>query len=411
MTVLDQASHLRTLVRQQPRAVVYAITSGKGGVGKSNLAVNLAMQFASAGKDVVVLDADLGLANCDVLCNIDVPFNLSHVVAGRKSLRDVMVPAPGGFRLIAGASGLARMADLGDYERRQIIESLAGLEEQADIILIDTGAGISPNVLAFARAADHVLVITTPEPTAITDAYAVVKVLSRDGIDRGIGLLVNQVRSVQEGRLVYDRIARVCRQFLSVSLADAGYMSLDENVSAAVRRRMPFALAFPRCPASLCVAQLASRLEDGVAAPGRRDSSSDCSAGGEGEVKYGQPDRRMPVADRLRHLPGHWRLAGGQLVFHGGAAGAAGNGRHVRYRAGPGADGAKNAGRKLADGRGKTQKINETGESRPIKTIGFAAPLTSKVREALGPIGSFKPMDWERSYGQERHSRDQGRVD
>src|SRR5687767_7129518 len=174
MTMLiDQATQLRSLVQHRRRANVIAVTSGKGGVGKSNVAVNLAVTLSAAGKRVVLLDADLGLANADVLCNIDLPHNLSHVIARKKQLHQVMVNAPGGFSLIGGASGLARMADLADADRQRIIDALAELEEKADVILIDTGAGISPSVLAFNRAADHVLVVRMPEPTAFTDAYAV----------------------------------------------------------------------------------------------------------------------------------------------------------------------------------------------------------------------------------------------
>jgi flagellar biosynthesis protein FlhG len=266
MTVLiDQATTLRTLVRERRRASVVAITSGKGGVGKSNIAVNLAIQLAGAGKSVVLLDADLGLANADVLCNIDLPFNLSHVIARKRELADVLVKAPGGFELIGGASGLARMADLTDYDRQRLISALAELEERADIILIDTGAGISPNVLSFTRAADEVLVVTTPEPTAITDAYAVVKVISREQSQRRISLLVNQVRGAAEASVVHDRISKVARQFLGVSVLDAGFVVTDDQVPAAVRRRTPFVLGSPKSPASVCIAQLAIRLQQGVA--------------------------------------------------------------------------------------------------------------------------------------------------
>src|SRR6476660_829019 len=266
MTVLfDQAQTLRTMMGARAGAKVIAVTSGKGGVGKSNVAVNLAIKFAQAGKSVVLLDADLGLANADVLCNIDLPCNLSHVIARKKELRDVMVRAPGGFHLIGGASGLARMADLTDFDRQRLVDALGELEQQCDIILIDTGAGISPNVLSFTRAADHVLVVTTPEPTAITDAYAVVKVISRDGCERRRSLLVTQTRSPNEGRVVHERIAKVARQFLGISVLDAGSVPMDEQVSLAVRRRTPFMIGAPRCAASNSISQLAVRLEQGVA--------------------------------------------------------------------------------------------------------------------------------------------------
>jgi flagellar biosynthesis protein FlhG len=269
MTVMiDQATQLRRIARQGPRATVIAVTSGKGGVGKSNIAVNLAIKLASVGKEVVLLDADLGLANADVLCNVDLPSNLSHVIARKRELSEVMVEAPGGFKLIGGASGLARMADLSDYDRQRLVTALADLESRTDIILIDTGAGISPNVLSFTRCADQVLVVTTPEPTAITDAYAVIKVISRDAPDRPLSLLVNQVRQQGEGRLVYERIAKVAKQFLSVHVLDAGFVPSDAEVPAAVRRRTPFLISNPRCPASMGITQLAMRLESGIAPMG-----------------------------------------------------------------------------------------------------------------------------------------------
>ena len=271
--VTDQATLLRSLASSaqggragRRRATTIAITSGKGGVGKSNVAVNLAIRFAKGGKDVVLLDADLGLANADVLCNVTLPANLAHVIARKRELRDVLVDAPGGFRLIGGASGLARMADLSDGDRARLVDAMAELEHSADLILIDTGAGISPNVLSFTRAADHVLVVTTPEPTAITDAYAVIKVVSRDAGTRRISLLVNQARTPGEARLVHDRIARVARQFLGATVYDAGHVMRDEAVPVAVRQRVPFVLTQPSCPASVGITQLAMRLESGIVA-------------------------------------------------------------------------------------------------------------------------------------------------
>lgn len=250
------------------RARVIAITSGKGGVGKTNVAVNLAARFAQAGRRTVLLDADMGLANADVLCGVDLRFNLAHVIARRKRLLEVAAEAPGGFSLIGGASGLAKMADLPDSEHRRLVRSLSELEHSSDTIFIDTGAGISPNVLSFASAADHVLVVTTPEPTAITDAYATIKVLcrareQRDG--RPISLLVNQVRSATEANRVYERVAGVVRQFIGADLRNAGFVPADPAVGKAVRQRSPFLISYPRCAASVCITRLAMRLEAGIA--------------------------------------------------------------------------------------------------------------------------------------------------
>ena len=259
------------------RATTIAVTSGKGGVGKSNVAVNLAATLARRGRKVVLLDADLGLANADVLCDVPLPFNLSHVIARRKRLTEVMVKAPGGFWLIGGASGLARMADLTDADRSALTGAMGELEKQADVILIDTGAGIGPNVLAFTRCADHVVVVTTPEPTAVTDAYAVVKVLNGDvesaasPAGRKVSLLVNQARSAEEAARVYGRVADVARQFLKVRLLDAGHVPFDPAVGTAVRKRVPFAVADPTGPAATAVAGLARRLgqDDAVPAAGQ----------------------------------------------------------------------------------------------------------------------------------------------
>jgi flagellar biosynthesis protein FlhG len=246
---------------------VIAITSGKGGVGKTNLSVNLAARFAQSGKSTVLIDADMGLANADVLCGLDLRYNLAHVIARRKQLSEVIAEAPGGFRLIGGASGLAKMADLPEAEHRRLLESLSEVERACDLLLIDTGAGISQNVLSFTKAADHVLVVTTPEPTAIADAYATIKVICRDrppSDRRPISLIVNEVKSASEARAVFERVSKVVHDFIGVDLGDAGYVPLDPCVSKAVRKRTPFLLSYPRCAASVCITRLAMRLEAGV---------------------------------------------------------------------------------------------------------------------------------------------------
>lgn len=261
--LIDQAESLRNLARKveadSPRLI--AVISGKGGVGKSSIAVNLAIRLSAMGRKVVLLDADLGTANADVLCNLTPKANLAHVVSGRWSLSEAMVEAPGGFRLIPGASGLAQMAALGEFERQRILEQVRQLGHEADLVLIDTVAGIGPNVIGFALEADELLVVTTPEPTAITDAYAAIKIVTRQRPDADVRLLINMVRDSAEGRAVHERIDGVCRRFLNVSTRYAGHVVADPRVTAAVRRRRPFVIDSPQCEASACIAQLAHRMD------------------------------------------------------------------------------------------------------------------------------------------------------
>ncbi|MEE9211335.1 MAG: MinD/ParA family protein [Phycisphaeraceae bacterium] len=275
MTVLaDQAQQLRGLVRQtapgpaastaaprRHRARIVTVTSGKGGVGKTSLSVNLAIRLSVMGRRVVLLDADLGTANADVLCNLTPTDTLAHVVAGQRTLAQTMVEAPGGFRLVPGASGLAAIAALGEFERARLVDQIHELEHDADLVLIDTGAGVSPNVLSFAVAADQLLVVTTPEPTAVTDAYALIKTVSRQRDDIDVRLLVNIVREPAEGREVFGRLEAVCRRFLTITPRYAGHILYDPRVAQAVRHRRPFVLENPNSEASRCISQLAHRMD------------------------------------------------------------------------------------------------------------------------------------------------------
>ncbi len=208
----------------------------------------------------MLLDADLGTANADVLCNITPTGNLAHVVAGRKTLREAVIEAPGGFRLVPGASGLAQMAALSQYERDRLLDQMQQLEDETDVVLIDTGAGVGPNVLGFLAAADEIIVTTTPEPTAVTDAYALIKTLVRQSGDASedldIQLLVNMVRDEEEGRAVYGRIAAVCKRFLGLSPEFLGAVVDDARVPMSVRRRRPLVLESPQTPASECLRQV-----------------------------------------------------------------------------------------------------------------------------------------------------------
>ncbi|WP_432799475.1 MinD/ParA family protein [Poriferisphaera sp. WC338] len=248
------------------RARIIAVSSGKGGVGKTTMAVNLAVQLTRMDRKVVLLDADLGTANADVICNVAPSNNLAHVVAGRKTIEEAIVRAPGGFELIPGASGLAQIAALSEFERIRLLEQLKKLEDTRDVILIDTGAGVSPNVLSFLAASDELLLVTTPEPTAITDAYAVLKTLSRqvdmaDGKGPELRLLVNMARDEAEGKLIYDRISAVCKKFLNLTPRYAGHVIADPRVQLSIRRRKPFVLDAPNSTAASCMNQLAHRMD------------------------------------------------------------------------------------------------------------------------------------------------------
>ena len=278
--MIDQATHLRRLVRRaaepdrgaRRRAAVpvierptrlaqaIAITSGKGGVGKTNLAVNLAVCLARQNRRTCLLDADLGLANADILCNLTPRLTLEQVVSGRCRLAEAMLPAPGGFRLIPGACGVARLADLDGVARQRLIEQLAALDRVADDLVIDTAAGLGPGVLAFVAASSRVLVVTTPEPTAMTDAYGMIKALAAGSRRHDVWLVVNMVTSEPEGRRVFDRMNRVSRTFLGRTLTYGGAVPADDAVREAIRHRVPFTLYAPDAPATRAVEALARSL-------------------------------------------------------------------------------------------------------------------------------------------------------
>ena len=243
-----------------PRARVLAVTSGKGGVGKTNFSTNLALTLTQQGLRVIVLDADLGLANLHVILGVTPRYHLEHVLLGERTLAETLFPGPGGIQIIGGASGLSDLANLDGRQRDYLVESLQELDTLADVVIIDTGAGLSHTVMSFLNAAEEILVVTTPEPTAITDAYATIKVVTGENPEAKIRLIVNMAQSAEEAQAVANRLNRIALQFLRVGLDYAGYLPLDPTVRAAVRAQKPFTLLYPNSPASRSVAQIARNL-------------------------------------------------------------------------------------------------------------------------------------------------------
>ena len=239
-----------------------AIASGKGGVGKTNIVANLAIALRRRGQRVIVIDADLGLANLDTLLGVNPRATLRHVLRGECALRDVLVEGPAGIQLVPAASGFEDLTQLTDTQRLLLLEQVDSLDGAFDVLLLDTGAGISSNVLFFAAAAHETMVVVTPEPTALTDAYALVKVLSTRYAEQRFTVLVNMARGEFEARRTFTHLSRVAERFLHVSLRWAGWVPFDAEVPEAVRRQRAVVELAPRAPVSLAFEALAQRLVD-----------------------------------------------------------------------------------------------------------------------------------------------------
>ncbi len=261
----DQAETLRELVRRESehgKTRVITVTSGKGGVGKTNISTNLAIAYAERGKKVVVFDADLGLANVNVILNVVPKYNLYHVIRRQKTMEEILLKTQYGIYLVAGASGFSQIANLSADEREPFLKGLVSLSF-ADIIIIDTAAGINSSVVDFIDIADDILVITTPEPTAITDAYGMIKIIATEvQKERAqVQLIVNQVNSVSEGRGVAQRLANISTQFLNMKVDYLGFVFNDPLIQQAVRRQRPFYVMDPKAKVTACVRNIVSRLE------------------------------------------------------------------------------------------------------------------------------------------------------
>ena len=257
---LDQAEGLRRMRARKPIKVI-AIASGKGGVGKTNVAVNLAVALAQQGAKPLLFDADLGLGNVDVLLGLSPRYNLSHVISGEKSMEEVLITGPWNIRILPAASGVAQMANLDTQSQANLIQAVGDLSLDMDYLLIDLPAGIAGDVLTFSQAAQEVLVVLSNEPASITDAYALIKVLSRNHGVRRFKVLPNMVRDQREGDALFQRIAKVADGYLDVTLEQIGSIPLDPALRAAVRSQKAVVEMYPDAPVSRALQDLAVAVE------------------------------------------------------------------------------------------------------------------------------------------------------
>ena len=240
---------------------VVAVTGGKGGVGKTNLSVNLSIALAEMRRRVVLLDADLGLANVDVLLGLQARFTLADVLSGERDLREVMLNGPSGLKIVPASSGLSSMVKLSAQEHAAIVHAFSELSDQIDVLVIDTAAGISDTVTSFVRAAQEVVIVVCDEPSSITDAYALMKLLNTEhGVNR-FRVIANMTRTLQEGSALFNKLNAVCERFLDASLQYLGPVPFDENVRKAVQKRKALLEFAPRCKASQAIRFIAQRID------------------------------------------------------------------------------------------------------------------------------------------------------
>ncbi|RJX20262.1 MAG: MinD/ParA family protein [Ammonifex sp.] len=242
---------------------VIAVTSGKGGVGKTSLVVNLGLTLARKGQRVLLFDADLGLANIEVMLGVTPPYTLYEFLYGDKSMEEVVYSAPGGLQVISGGSGIHELAHLDSTQRQRILELLPFLRARTDFVLVDTGAGISKNVLGFVSAAEEVVLVITPEPTSLTDAYSLIKVLAKFKVHSEARLVVNRARDEQEARQAATKLQVVCNRFLDFNLSYLGTILEDEVVGQGVKEQQPFVLSKPSSSVSRSLNLLADCLIEG----------------------------------------------------------------------------------------------------------------------------------------------------
>ncbi len=236
---------------------VIAVTSGKGGVGKTNLSVNMGVALAQLGRRVALLDADMGLANVDILLGMSPQFNLSHVLKGEKNLNEIMLTGPSGLRVIPASSGIQHMSELSTIEQAAVIRAFSEIDNDLDILIVDTAAGISATVVNFARACQEIIVVVCDEPTSLTDAYAYIKLLNRDYGLNNFHIVTNMVQSVQHGQNLFDKLTKVTDRYLDVNLQLTGAVPLDDYLRKSVQKQCPVVEAFPQSKSALAFKNVA----------------------------------------------------------------------------------------------------------------------------------------------------------
>jgi flagellar biosynthesis protein FlhG len=266
---MDQANRLRDIVKQRDNQIkkepmiarVITVTSGKGGVGKSNLTLNLALQLLKQDKRVVVIDADLGLANIEVLSGIIPRYNFGDVVNAKMSLTAALTEGPLGLKFLSGGAGLTALANLSERQIATVINHFGKLDEIFDIILIDTGAGISRNVINYIKASSETILVVTPEPTSIADAYAILKSVKRESESLPVlKIVINQANYYNEGIEIFEKLNKVAVQFLGIELQSLGVMPIDSNMTRAVKRQEPLVICFPNSECVKSIENISLRL-------------------------------------------------------------------------------------------------------------------------------------------------------
>lgn len=255
----EQKKRLKKEFRKKPIRVI-AITSGKGGVGKTNITANLAYALDKLNRKVMILDADMGLANIDIVLGLAPKYNLFHLLRGEKTIEEILIRGPGRILILPASSGVAEMADLSSGFKLALIDELNALQERPDFLLIDTAAGITGNVTYFNMAAKEIIVIATPEPASLTDAYALMKVMYQNYSRKRFRIIINMVKNVGEAKDVFKRLQKVTDHFLSVHVDFLGYILVDDNFKEAVRRQRALMQIFPHSPASRCLQEIAERI-------------------------------------------------------------------------------------------------------------------------------------------------------